>query len=131
MGIRAAHVGPGSGIWVMPATGWSSIATGELEVSMLAETAATGVARLGDGGWRAVLSQHHNAVRAAVARCEGTEVDTAGDGFFDSPARALDCARAAREVKRLGIDQHGQGHRRRIGRALRGSRAALAEGYAW
>jgi class 3 adenylate cyclase len=64
--------------------------------------------RLGDGGWRAVLSQLHSAVRAEIARCEGTEVDTAGDGFFvrfDSPARALDCARAAREaVKRLGID---------------------------
>ena len=64
--------------------------------------------RLGDGGWRAVLSQHHNAVRAEILRCEGTEVDTAGDGFFvrfDSPAGALDCARAAREaVKRLGID---------------------------
>ena len=64
--------------------------------------------RLGDAGWRAVLSQHHSAVRAEIARCEGTEVDTAGDGFFvrfDSPARALDCARAAREaVKRLGID---------------------------
>ncbi len=28
----------------MPATGWSSIATGELEISMLAETAVTGVA---------------------------------------------------------------------------------------
>jgi len=28
----------------MPATRWSSIATGELEVSMLAETAVTGVA---------------------------------------------------------------------------------------
>ena len=44
LGIRAGHVGPGSGTWVMPATGWSSIATGELEVSMLAETAVTGVA---------------------------------------------------------------------------------------
>jgi uncharacterized protein (TIGR00369 family) len=64
--------------------------------------------RLGDAGWRAALSQHHHAVRAEIARCEGIEVDTAGDGFFvrfDSPARALDCARAAREaVKRLGID---------------------------
>jgi class 3 adenylate cyclase len=64
--------------------------------------------RLGDTGWRAVLAQHHNAVRAEISRCEGTEVDTAGDGFFarfDSPARALDCARAVREaVKRLGID---------------------------
>ncbi len=44
LGIRAGHVRPGSGTWVMPATGWSSIATGELEVSMLAETAVTGVA---------------------------------------------------------------------------------------
>jgi len=64
--------------------------------------------RLGDAGWRAVLSQHHLAVRAEIARCEGIEVDTAGDGFFvrfESPARALECARAAREaVKRLGID---------------------------
>jgi class 3 adenylate cyclase len=64
--------------------------------------------RLGDGGWRALLSQHHSAVRAEIQRCEGTEVDTAGDGFFvrfESPARALECARAAREaVKRLGIE---------------------------
>jgi class 3 adenylate cyclase len=64
--------------------------------------------RLGDGGWQALLSRHHSAVRAEILRCEGTEVDTAGDGFFvrfESPARALECARAAREaVKRLGID---------------------------
>jgi uncharacterized protein (TIGR00369 family) len=64
--------------------------------------------RLGDGGWRALLSQHRNAVRAEILRCEGTEVDTAGDGFFvrfESPARALECARGAREgVRRLGID---------------------------
>jgi len=64
--------------------------------------------RLGDGGWRALLSQHHHAVRAEIERCEGIEVDTAGDGFFvrfESPARALECARAAREaVRRLGIE---------------------------
>jgi class 3 adenylate cyclase len=64
--------------------------------------------RLGDGGWRSLLSRHHDAVRAAIVRCEGTEVDTAGDGFFvrfESPARALECARTAREaVKRLGLD---------------------------
>jgi class 3 adenylate cyclase len=64
--------------------------------------------RLGDAGWRTLLSRHHNAVRAEILRCEGTEVDTAGDGFFvrfESPARALECARAAREaVKRLGIE---------------------------
>ena len=55
-----------------------------------------------------LLSQHHHAVRAEISRCEGIEVDTAGDGFFvrfESPARALECARAAREaVKRLGIE---------------------------
>jgi uncharacterized protein (TIGR00369 family) len=64
--------------------------------------------RLGDGGWRALLARHHDAVRAAIVLCEGTEVDTAGDGFFvrfESPARALECARAARgAVKRLGLD---------------------------
>jgi uncharacterized protein (TIGR00369 family) len=64
--------------------------------------------RLGDGGWRALLSRHHDVVRAEIVRYEGTEVDTAGDGFFvrfDSPARAIECARAAREaVKRLGVE---------------------------
>jgi class 3 adenylate cyclase len=64
--------------------------------------------RLGDSDWQALLSRHHGAVRAEILRCEGTEVDTAGDGFFvrfDSPARALECARAVREaVKRLGIE---------------------------
>jgi acyl-coenzyme A thioesterase PaaI-like protein len=44
LGIRAGHVGPGSGTWVMPATGWSVTASGELEISMLAEAAVTGVA---------------------------------------------------------------------------------------
>ena len=47
-------------------------------------------------------------MRAEISRCEGIEVDTAGDGFFvrfESPARALECARAARAaVKRLGIE---------------------------
>jgi class 3 adenylate cyclase len=64
--------------------------------------------RLGDGGWQALLSRHHAAVRAETLRCEGTEVDTAGDGFFvrfDSPALALECARSVREaVKRLGLE---------------------------
>jgi uncharacterized protein (TIGR00369 family) len=44
LGIRAGHVNPGSGTWVMPATGWSSVESGELEISILAETAVTGVA---------------------------------------------------------------------------------------
>ena len=35
-----------------------------------------------------------------IARFRGTEMDTAGDGFFarfDGPARAIECARAIRD----------------------------------
>jgi len=44
VGIRPAHVGPGSGIRMMPATGWLQDPMERLEVAMLAEAAATGVA---------------------------------------------------------------------------------------
>ena len=41
-------------------------------------------------------------------RCEGLEIDTAGDGFFvrfESPARAIECARGVRAaVQRLGLE---------------------------
>ena len=40
------------------------------------------LAELGDRRWRALLDQHHGAVRAALRRFGGREVDTAGDGFF-------------------------------------------------
>jgi uncharacterized protein (TIGR00369 family) len=64
--------------------------------------------RLGDARWRALLTEHRYAARGEILRCEGAEIDTAGDGFFvrfDSPARALECARAVRDgVKRLGIE---------------------------
>ena len=64
--------------------------------------------RLGDARWRMLLEEYRAAVRTEIARCEGLEIDTAGDGFFvrfESPARALQCARAARDaVKRLGIE---------------------------
>jgi class 3 adenylate cyclase len=54
-------------------------------------------AELGDAGWRALLSQHHNIVRRELSRFHGVEYDTAGDGFFasfDGPARAIRCAQA-------------------------------------
>lgn len=64
--------------------------------------------RLGDARWRALLTEHRNAARAEILRCEGVEIDTAGDGFFvrfDSPARALECARAVRDgVNRFGLE---------------------------
>jgi putative ABC transport system ATP-binding protein len=55
--------------------------------------------RVGDAAWRTLRDRHHEAVRQAVARHDGIEVDTAGDGFFmrfDSPAQAIEAARAAR-----------------------------------
>jgi class 3 adenylate cyclase len=54
-------------------------------------------AELGDLEWRRLLERHNSTVRAMLARYRGTEVDTAGDGFFatfDGPARAIRCAQA-------------------------------------
>jgi len=63
--------------------------------------------RLGDMRWRELLEQYRETVRSEIARCEGIEIDTAGDGFFvrfDSPGRAIECARAMRAgVKRFGV----------------------------
>jgi class 3 adenylate cyclase len=55
----------------------------------------TKAAELGDAGWRETLQRHHGTVRACLAAHGGTEVDTAGDGFFatlDGPAAAVRCA---------------------------------------
>ncbi len=57
----------------------------------------------GDRAWRSLVEQHHHTVRGALARHRGTEMDTAGDGFFatfDGPARAVRCALAAIESLR-------------------------------
>jgi class 3 adenylate cyclase/pimeloyl-ACP methyl ester carboxylesterase len=59
--------------------------------------------RLGDRGWKDTLERHHAVVRAMLRRYRGTEVDTAGDGFFatfDGPARAVRCAEAIGEALR-------------------------------
>ncbi|HXY17634.1 MAG TPA: adenylate/guanylate cyclase domain-containing protein [Gaiellaceae bacterium] len=66
------------------------------------------VAELGDGAWKTLVERHHALVRAMIGRYRGTEVDTAGDGFFgtfDGPARAVRCAKAIIEaVRPMGID---------------------------
>ena len=57
----------------------------------------TRAANLGDRAWAELVTEHHRRVRARLARFRGTEIDTAGDGFFasfDGPARAIRCARA-------------------------------------
>ena len=64
-------------------------------------------AELGDRRWKELLEEHHRRVRGQLTRFRGTEVDTAGDGFFatfDGPARAVRCARAIAEVvEPLGV----------------------------
>ena len=63
---------------------------------------------LGDARWRELLEDHHATVRRLLLRYRGTELDTAGDGFFaafDGPARGIRCARAITEsVRDLGIE---------------------------
>jgi class 3 adenylate cyclase len=65
-------------------------------------------AELGDKGWRDLVERHHGVVRALLGRFRGTEVDTAGDGFFatfDGPARGVRCAQAITDaVSDLGIE---------------------------
>jgi len=63
---------------------------------------------LGDARWREMIQAHHGLIRRQLVRFRGTELDTAGDGFFasfDGPARAIRCACAISEgVRDLGIE---------------------------
>jgi class 3 adenylate cyclase len=63
---------------------------------------------LGDRAWRELVERHHATVRALLSRYRGTEMDTAGDGFFatfDGPARAVRCAEAIVDaVRSLGLE---------------------------
>lgn len=63
---------------------------------------------LGDAGWRELLERHHGVIRAMLARFRGTEIDTAGDGFFatfDGPARVVHAAKAIVDaVRSLGLE---------------------------
>jgi class 3 adenylate cyclase len=65
-------------------------------------------ATLGDRNWRELLERHHRLLRAALERYGGREMHTAGDGFlatFDSPRRAIECARAAGDaVRSIGLE---------------------------
>jgi class 3 adenylate cyclase len=65
-------------------------------------------AELGDAQWRAVLERHGEVTRAELARFDGKEVKSTGDGFlatFDGPAAAIRCAEAIRgAVNQLGIE---------------------------
>jgi class 3 adenylate cyclase len=56
---------------------------------------------IGDSRWRDLVNHYQQQVGKEVARFRGRVVNTAGDGvfaIFDGPARAINCARAVREV---------------------------------
>jgi class 3 adenylate cyclase len=63
---------------------------------------------LGYHSWRDLRDQHDALVRAALARFDGQEIKTTGDGFlaaFDGPARAIRCARTITDdATSLGLD---------------------------
>jgi class 3 adenylate cyclase len=65
-------------------------------------------ADIGDRAWRELVEHHHALVRGLLVRFRGSEMDTAGDGFFatfDGPARAVRCAQAvADSVRSLGLE---------------------------
>jgi class 3 adenylate cyclase len=60
-------------------------------------------AELGDRAWRMALERFERLVRTALAAFEGSLESTAGDGIlatFDSPTRAIGCARRIRDEAR-------------------------------
>ena len=63
--------------------------------------------KLGDSGWRELLTAHNQQTREELNRFRGREIQTTGDGFlavFDGPARAVRCAQAiGSSVGNLGI----------------------------
>jgi class 3 adenylate cyclase len=65
-------------------------------------------AAMGDAAWRELLDRHDAAVRRRLARFQGDEVVSTGDGFlatFDGPARAVRCALAiTAAVRELGLE---------------------------
>jgi class 3 adenylate cyclase len=66
------------------------------------------VQKLGDSEWSELLEEHRELVRRKLTQFRGHEVNTTGDGFlctFDSPTRAVACARAIRAgVGGLGLE---------------------------
>ena len=113
---------PGHDAWVIGDEPWVSIdwagrrhfakapdAAAERRLATIMFTDLVGstqlAAQLGDASWRDVLADYHAAMRRALERHHGREVQTTGDGMlavFDSPAHALFCAKdltvAAREL---------------------------------
>ena len=56
--------------------------------------------RLGDDDYAQMLAGHHALIRSALAAHDGSEVDTAGDGFFAVFSSPRGCVAAALEMQR-------------------------------
>ena len=59
--------------------------------------------KMGDRAWGALLDQHWTDVRSEIARYQGREIKTLGDGVlasFDGPTRGVRCACAIRDRAR-------------------------------
>ncbi len=86
--------------------------------------------RMGDRAWRELLARHHRVVREEIRRWGGEEVTEAGDGFlavFDSSARAIACAHAARDrVGELGLEIRCGVHMGQLERQPDGSAGGIA-----
>lgn len=68
--------------------------------------------RVGDRAWQGILEDHRRVVREALRRYEGTEIDTAGDGFlatFRLASTALHCAAEIRDVSQAAAVPVRQG----------------------
>ena len=65
------------------------------------------VVTIGDARWRDLIERHHDMMRSQLARYQGREIDTAGDGFlatFDKPGNAIECACAMRDaIREIGL----------------------------
>jgi class 3 adenylate cyclase len=93
-------------------TGRREVATPDRKLATVLFTDLVGstarATELGDRRWRDLLEQHHGTVRRELERFDGSEMDTAGDGFFatfDGPARAIRCARSIIDaVRPLELD---------------------------
>ena len=90
---------------------WEPIDTNRVLATVLFTDIVGSTARaaeIGDARWRGVIKEHHAIVRRLLVRFGGTELDTAGDGFFalfDGPARAIRCACAITEsVRQIGLE---------------------------
>jgi class 3 adenylate cyclase len=81
-------------------------------------------AELGDRTWRVALERFEQMVRTALAAFEGTLEDIAGDGIlasFDSPTRAIGCARRIRdEARNSSFDVRSGIHAGEIARRVDG-----------